>query len=69
MPQEHEMGSCMGGMGGGGGLVVEAWYGTNKNRQMVTEGGAYEVSVECIQRLFKSNSADLDPAQQSHYAA
>lgn len=60
------MGRCMGGMGVRG--VAEAWYGTNKNRQMVTEGGAYEVSVECIQRLFKSNSADLDPTLQSHYA-
>lgn len=67
MPQEHEMGRCMGRMGGG--MVAEAWYGTNKNRQMVTEGGAYELSVECIQWLFKSNSADLDPTQQSHYAA
>lgn len=42
---------------------------TNKKRQVATEGGAYEVSVECIQLLFKSNSADLDPTQQSHYAA
>lgn len=60
MPQEYEMRNARGGMYG---------MGTNKNRQMATEGKAYEASVERIQLLFKSNSADLDPTQQSHYTA
>lgn len=51
--------------GGGGGHGME----TNKSRQTGAEGGADEASVECIQLLFESSSADLDPTQQSHYAA
>lgn len=52
-----------------GGWGVKHGMETNKNRQMATEGGAYEASVERLQLFFKSNSADLDPTQQSHYTA
>lgn len=57
------MKKCTGG--GGGGTERKK----NKNRQTGTEGGADEASAECIQLLFESSSADLDPTQQSHYAA
>lgn len=60
MPQKYKARKRLRGGGGGGGMEM------NKNRQTGTEGRSRR---GLIQLLFKSNSADLDPTQQSHYAA